>query len=104
GERSEAVAIGLLSSRGERAERAAVERLLERDDAVARFLRPSEKMAAHELDARLHGLRPRIAEKHAAHTGELRESACQLDVLLVEEVVRDVDEAPRLFRDGRNER
>ena len=66
-ERSETVLVLVLAGRGERAERAAVKRIVERDDAVAILLAARVEMATHELERRLDGFGARVTEKGAIH-------------------------------------
>jgi hypothetical protein len=101
--RPEALAVFRVPGDGDGPEGAAVERVFERDDAVAVRLALGEEVAAGELDHRLVGLGAGVAEEGPVKAGHRAELLGEAQVLGVVEVVRDVHEPPRLLGDGRDE-
>ena len=93
-QRSEALAVFRLAGDAERAQRAAVKAVFERDDLDAiGLLRHDGLIAARQLERGLVGLGPRVAEEHAARERapgqRLGERELRLDVIQV----RDVQQA-----------
>ena len=82
----------------QRSERAAVKRLLERDDLVAR-LAPGVPIAPRELQARLDRFGAAVAEERARQPGQVRQPFGQAALQRVIEQVRRVDQRLRLIRD-----
>jgi hypothetical protein len=91
--------LGLPGDR-ECAQRATVERVLERDDAVAILLALHVERPARELEHALHRLGSGVAEERAIHAGQLAEALRELDVRTVVEVVGEVDHLRGLLGDG----
>ena len=97
-DRAEAFAILRRAGERERAHRAAVERVVERDDLLA-LPAARVEVPTRQLEERLVRLRARVAEERAVVAALLAELLREEDVLLVVEIVRDVGELPGLRAD-----
>ena len=84
-------------------EGAAVERVVEGDDADTLLLPREEEVVARELEEGLVRLGARIAEEGAGEARTPAELVREADVRLVEEVVGHVHDARRLLGDGARE-
>ena len=91
-QRAEAVFVFGLAGRGERAECAAVKRIVERDDPKTVGLALGEKIAARQLERGFDRLRAELQKNGAVHAGQASELGRELHVRLVVKVVGEVDE------------
>ena len=97
-QRLERCAVVLVRGHRQRAKRAAVERLLERDEFGAR-LAARVPVAARELEAGLDRFGAAVAEERARQARQLRQPLGQLALERMEEQVRRVEQRLRLIRD-----
>ena len=99
-ELSEALAILRRSGHRERAQRAPVKAVVERDDAGARRFTLGVEVPARQLQKRFVRLRAGVAEERAVHLGAPAKLVGEQDVRRVVEVVRRVDDLRGLIADG----
>ena len=102
-ERPEALAVLRRPGHRQRAERASVERVVERDDAHALLLAREVEVVARQLEHRLVRLRARVAEEGAVVARAAAQLVGEADVRRVVEVVGHVHQARRLLGDGARE-
>ena len=88
---------------GERAQRAAMERALEGDDAIALGMALGEVIAAHDLDHAFHRFRAGIAEEHQVGKALLAQPRGELLAIRALEQVRHVPELGRLLLQRRDQ-
>ncbi len=101
---SEALAVLGRARHRERAHRAAVERVVEGDDALALLFALHVEVVTRELEERLVRLRARVAEERAIEPRALAQLDREADVRLVVIVVRRVQHLASLLRDRGDER
>ena len=100
---TEALAVLRRAGQRHRAHRAAVERVVERDELRALRVALRMEVTTRELEQRLVRLRARVAEERAIEAALRAELVGEEDVLFVPEVVRHVRHACGLIGDRRDE-